>query len=531
MFGPVVLAGSPLLGQTAAWEVDERVLITDFGIVTALARSPRTLFVATRGGLLAWDEAFGGWDLPLTVEDGYPVAPVTAAVHDHRDGTVWIAAAGDLLQLDPFARRFVNRVRIGRPLMELVPAEGANEDLFLREGGEWWRVDTFSRDVRRADPEAVRRAIDARYDLRTRREALQDPFFRDGIEAAARAWNGRRIGVTDVTPTRDASTWWLGTAGDFLLEYDHVSRQARGSSYGPVGSGMAAVAVGAEGVWFAPARPLEGRYGLARASPDLTEWNVWRADSSRTVPDNVRALLVTPRGVWAGGAAGLHWLGARAVEWREERQIDQIVSPIRTLSPATGSAGQGVWVGTDRGLYRILTPGAGPDVAVLPGESVRAVAETDAVVWIGTTRGLFGMPMPDSTGEWAGSVGRAAGPGALRGHVSSIAVAGDTVFAGIEAEVWWRRGQGGQWARLDAVGRTRGAVTCVAVGEGVVWVGSTAELTVWNTRSGAVARFAFGPDLPPDEMGATGVWWIAPVSAQQAWLALPAGALRVEMRF
>ena len=35
-------------------------------------------------------------------------------------------------------------------------------------------------------------------------------------------------------------------------------------------------------VWFAPARLQEGRDALARASTDLGEWSVWRADSSRS---------------------------------------------------------------------------------------------------------------------------------------------------------------------------------------------------------------------------------------------------------
>ena len=111
--GCVLLGSSVLSAQTGGWRTDERVLITDFGIVKALARSPGSVFAATTGGLIVFDEAFGRAELPITVEDDYPQASPTAMAYDHRDGSVWIAAAGDLVQFDPFSRRFRDRIGLG----------------------------------------------------------------------------------------------------------------------------------------------------------------------------------------------------------------------------------------------------------------------------------------------------------------------------------------------------------------------------------------------------------------------------------
>jgi hypothetical protein len=531
----VMLIAAPRVAQAAnpqsgGWRADERVLVTDFSVVTALARTPEGLHAATAGGLLTLDDTFGGWGLPLTVEDGYPAALVTALVYDPRDGTLWMAAGGDLVQLDPFGRRFRDRIRVGRPVERLVPAEAASQDLFLRVGAEWWRMDTFGRDLRRADPGAVQAAIESRPDLRAREAALRDPFFEEGIERVARDWDGRYLRITDVMPGRLAQAWWLSTAGGFLFDYDHGGRDGERQVFGPVGAGMAFVEVTDDVVWFAPRSRVEGRYGIAAASHDLQTWRVWRADSAYSAPDLIRAVHGVPGGVWAGGESGLHWLAHGAAEWHEEWGLEGSALPVLSIAPAPGLSGDGVWVGTARGLYRVPAPGAGPDVSVMRSERVSFVVQADRTVWIGTARGLFAISALDSTAS-SRVAGRVSGPSALRSPVGGLAASGDTIYVGLDRDVWWRPGRSADWSRLDAVGQQRGVVTALAVADGVLWVGSSAELTGWEVEGGGVRRYAFGRDLPPDALGATGIWQIAPVSRRELWLAIPAGALRLETRF
>ena len=528
-FVPFMVGASPLSAQSGGWRPDERVLVTDFGIVTALARSPGSVYVATAGGLIVIDEAFERTELPITLEDGYPPWPVTALVYDHRDGTLWLASGGDLLQFDPFSRRFRDRIRIGQPVSQLVPAEASGSDVFLRVGREWWRVDTFSRDRRRADPGIVRAAIDSRSDLRDREEALRDPFFIDGAEQAARDWSGRPVRILDVTPARDAYGWWLATAGDFLVQYDRVGRTGQRMAYGPKGGAMASVAATDRAVWFAPAEGLEGRYGVAEATRDLQNWRVWRADSSRAVPDRVRKLLRVRGGVWAGGESGLHWLEDGQPEWREERDVDLSYQPVLSLAPATGPVEEGVWVGTARGLLRVRAAGAGPDLSVLPGEAVGSVVEASGIVWIGTAHGLYSMVVPDSIGQ-STTAARIAGPSPLRSPVGALVASGDTVYAALDREVWWRPGRQSEWMRVESVGRSSSPITALDVSEGVLWAGSATEVTVSEVGRGVLGRYLFGPDLPPTERGLTGIAAIAIVSRSEAWLALPSGALRLEVR-
>jgi hypothetical protein len=529
MFAGSLLIVPGLMAQTGGWRPDDRVLITDFGIVTALARSSGSVFAATTGGLLILDEAFLRSELPVTVEDGFPPVVPTAMTYDHRDRSLWMAAAGELLQFDPFSRRFRDRVPFRQPVTDLVPAESSGSDLFVRTPGEWWRLDTFSRDLRRASPGSVMAAIEARADLRAREEALRDPFFLDAARQAVRSPLSGPVRILDVVPSRDAYGWWLGTAGESLVRYDAIGHVGSRVVMGPAGSGMAAVDAAEGGVWFAPDQSLEGRYALAVATPDLQQWRAWRADSSRTVPDLVTDLLRSPGGIWAGGESGLHWLGDGRAEWKDERGIDLSYRPVLSLAQASGLAAEAVWVGSARGLLRVRAAGGGVDIAVMPSTAVGSIVEADGRVWIGTVHGLYSMLVPDSIGQTV-QPRRVEGPSALRSPVGAVAAAGDTVYAGLDQEVWWRPGRQAPWARLEAVGRARARVSALAIRDGVLWVGSAAELTVVEVSGGVVGRYSFGPDLPPGPRGETAISDISVVSATEAWVALPAGAMRLHVR-
>ena len=86
------------------------------------------------------------------------------------------------------------------------------------------------------------------------------------------------------------------------------------------------------------------------------------------------------------------------------------------------------------------------------------------------------------------------------------------------------------WARLESIGKARAAVSALAIRDGVLWVGSAAELTVVEVQGGVVGRYSFGPDLPPGPRGETAIGDIAVVSATEAWVATPAGAIRLQVR-
>jgi hypothetical protein len=104
------------------------------------------------------------------------------------------------------------------------------------------------------------------------------------------------------------------------------------------------------------------------------------------------------------------------------------------------------------------------------------------------------------------------------------------VYAGLDREVWAKAGRTGAWTRLESIGRGRAAVSALAIHEGVLWVGTAAELTATEVAGGVLGRYAFGRDLPPGPRGETAISDISVVSASEAWVALPAGAIRLHVR-
>jgi hypothetical protein len=71
-----VLSDRPAVRPSDQWRPEDRVLISDFSHVTAVAVSPFTLFAATTHGLTIYDRQARAWRLPVTALDGYPAEPV-----------------------------------------------------------------------------------------------------------------------------------------------------------------------------------------------------------------------------------------------------------------------------------------------------------------------------------------------------------------------------------------------------------------------------------------------------------------------
>lgn len=553
---------SGVLGQeiSGAWDADDRVLITDFQRVTALARSPDRLFAATDGGLVVLSDAFGHWELPITREDGWPAAQVLALGWDGRDGTLWLATRdGRLLQLDMAGRRWLDGFSVPGAVERIVAAADDPSRLLLRRGERWYALDPFTRDLQPVSSGVVQQAIGTDFDLRARRDLLTDPTWQ-----AAQPFLGRRgherYAVTDVMPSAGGSgEFWVATYGGFLERYDSFSGNSEPVDYGMVGIGAAAVLVADETLWFAP-RHASDRYGVAAADPALEEWSTWGGAAlgfgSRGAPDApIRAWLRLGDDTWAGGDRGLHRFDGE--RWHQEslgRRAD--VAPITSL--AAGPAGlPGVWVGTERGLLRIRSAGAQPDVLMLSATRVRSLAVHDGDLWVGTEAGLVrlrgddplaGDPgVGDAEGEDGGAEDAEVGRAPVRpeedaeraatvpmpedvgppGRVGALAADGGRLYAGIERGVWVL--DRADWSRAAPLGVLAARVSALAAHDGVLWVGTDEGLVAWETQEDVVRQFTFAAgDLPTGSRGERGVTGIAVEPGGAVWAATPAGAVRLD---
>lgn len=525
----LVPAGGSAQTGLGAWRPDDRVLVADVSRVTALTRSTDRLFVATEGGLIVYEDGFGRFELPITAEDGYPLTPVTAIAFDSRDASVWLATERRLLQYDPFSRRFIGELRTDVALTWLVPGEFDGTELFAASGSEWWRVDTFTGVVRPADPDAVRAAAERLPALRARRDILEDPDFQETVLLLARRPGRADLRITDVAPAQRPGHYWVGTDGGFLFRYDHAARDWTPLAFGYRGAGAAAIEVDDGTVWFAPASPLRGRFAIARSDAELQRWEAWSADSSFSVPgEGVNALVSFGTTVWAGGDGGLHMLRGDTGEWRWLRdRIPDRALPVLAMVPLRGEQ-EGAWVGTARGLFRLRGSDPVVDQHLLAGERVLALLSGRGRLWVGTERGLYIVRQDETQGPPV-AVPATTGDGALRRAVGALAGAGDSVFAGLGDEVWWRSDDSG-WQWVEAIGTMHGRVTALAVRNGVLWVGSSEGVAVWDPQTTMTRRLSFAAgDLPTDPHGRRGVSSIRPIGADRAWLATPAGALLIDV--
>ncbi len=530
----MVIAAVAILGFTPTtaraqigpshWDADERVVVTSFQRVTALARAPDRLFVATDGGLAVRSEAFGYWELPITREDGYPQSRITAMAWDRRDGTLWLATENArLIQMEPFNRRFLDEIRLNDRVTRIIPSADGSSDLLVQQRGRWFSLDPFSRQMSGSDIGAVDRAVAADFELRERRELLLSPRF-DAARSFLATRGSKHYQITDVMPATQLGQFWISSYGGFLFLYDSFSGQTSPVDYGLVGRGGGAVLVEEGGIWFAPDEVVD-RYSITWANPDLTEWRTWESESigpaNRNLPaDPIHALLRKGTDVWAGGERGVYRFDG--VIWHREA-AGQIGVGQNVLSMAAGPEDlAGVWVGTDRGLFRIPGPGALVDAPWLGARRILALASHAGLLWVGTDRGLAvfepsaGIPIAQSS------------DGQPRGRVWSLKAAGSRLYAGIDRDVWWLEDK--VWVRANDLGVLPAPATALDYRDESLWIGSDDGLVVWNTSTGEQRRYSFAAgDLPTGDRGERRVTAVSAVGPDTVWLTTPAGAVRLDL--
>ena len=116
------VCAQPLQAQVGArlWRPEERVVISDFSVIQALAVSEDLLYAATDGGLVIYDRRFGRWEPPVTGLDGYPLERVRVALVDPVDRSVWLGTDQRLVHYVPTLKRF-----------ETIPVVGGVRDLMV----------------------------------------------------------------------------------------------------------------------------------------------------------------------------------------------------------------------------------------------------------------------------------------------------------------------------------------------------------------------------------------------------------------
>jgi ligand-binding sensor domain-containing protein len=458
---------------TAQWRPDERVLISDFSVVDAVAASPWLVFAATRHGLLIYDRVMGEWRPPVTTLDGYPTSRVRAAIADPAGNAVWLSVGG----VDGYVRYDVD----GRLWSRGTPPPPPPDAPVL----------TVEAALARAPAADALRAL-----------ILTDPRLRSYQFTAAAG-------------TPDRPELYFGTNGMGLVRVNPQTGEWEALPYGLVAPGVGAIAAapdgGGGGIWAATsARPGERR-GLTWVATDLS--------ATRPTEGGGAALgftFLSARRLLA--ARGALWLATEQGVLRIEpatlrgRRFD--LERVTSLAPAP----DGVWVGSTRGLSVItddgrVEPVGAREVVVL---SLLAVHDT---LWVGTVAGVGWLPPGASA---VTSPPELAERPSLRVPILALARARDAIVVATERELAWRAATGA-WSVLP-VPLALGVPTVLAADpDGGVWIGGTHGLAHADLGRAFIRTLTVPVDLPAA---------VRDVLADRAylWTATDSGLVRFDRR-
>lgn len=372
---------------------DERQFIGSFSDVRAVGVSRRYVFSATPSGVSIYDRLTNAWLPPLTRENGLTDDGISLLVGDPVEDALWLGVPGAVIIHRPGMEATQRTFVAGVPDL-IVFDRGNTGDAFVRSSGVWTRVSRVGVSTpMQSAPSPSSVIVPA---------TLQDvydrfPQLRSGTglllreQKADRPLRNYPVTSGSISPER-ASEVWLGTAGDGLYRVDPAFQQAVGLRFGPIESGIGALALAADGVWAAGLGQSAMRSGLTFASNDLQRWR------------------------WIDGTISVPLLGVRA--------------------NAMSLRGSRAWIATDRGIVRALLDGSDAllswtSLDGLPDDRVYSVAARSDGAWAGTARGLVQL---SDTGNVRNSRSRGIGARLLDNTpVYALLAIGDTLWAGTAA--------------------------------------------------------------------------------------------------
>ena len=424
----------PSFHLSAQWRPDERVLISDFSVIDAVAVSPWLVFAATRHGLLIYDRATHAWKPPVTTLDGYPTARVRGAMADPAGNAVWLGIGGidGYLRYDVDARMWT---RSGSPPL--------GHTLTVEEAL-----------ARGPAADAIRALM------------LTDPRLRS-------------YQFTAVAGTPDRPELFFGTNGMGLVRVDPQTGEWEALPFGLVATGVGAIAPAQGGIWAATNTRPGGveRRGLTWVAADLSATKPTEGGGAALGFTFLvaRRLLATAGALWLATEQGLMQIDP---ETARSRAYD--LPQATSLAPAP----DGVWVGTTRGLSVVTRDGTVERLSTdFPVLSLVAVRET---LWVGTNAGVVMVPPGKD----------ASGVAAITQPIYALANARDTIVAATDRSLVWRNPATGAWKELPlsfALGRP---TSLAADPDGGVWIGGTQGLARADLARAFVRSLTVPMDLP-----------------------------------
>ena len=506
---------------------EDRVVLTAFDVVPAVAASQHTVYIATVDGIAALDRDFGRWLPPLALGAGYGSAPVTAMAADPVEEGVWVAMAGAVIYYRPAFGDISRGIAPGIVDAIVFDNRDASTGAYLHGAGGW-ALATRTGMVSPVDPSRVP-PPGARTQPSTLAEVYAAyPSLRGAAPLLTRDADLQSWPVMSGAISPDRSEVWLGTRGGGLYRVDPLFLKGEQLPFGPLQTAIGALAHDSTGVWMAGLGGPGGaaRAGVAHTSTDLQQWSWLRSPAVSRALAGARAIRMDVRGdrIWVATDRGAVLLATtdqdRALRWSATSGLPDD----RTLSVA--AADSGAWVGTARGLAFIESLGSAhavrsSDVHVPAGPlaAVRALLLVGDTLWVGSDAGLLLVrgASPDSLPRRV-----AVNDARLSRPIVALA-ASDSLVALATARdlIVIHPRDASLVSRFDAVNIAAiSPVNSIAMDAGTIWLAGDHGVLIVSRSSGA-SRLLAAPGIVPAE--ALDVM----LDRDNAWIATPAGVVRL----
>ena len=295
-------AVSGVPAQSRLWQPDERILITSFADVGAIATDTRKLYIAASAGLAVYDHSRLIWEFPSTVEDEYPAGEQpTALAYDPLQMELWLGTAnGGLHCWRAVPSRWETVAFALGQIHAIVPSIGVeDEGIWVQTALGWYRAGRLAFGASPVSSDRIAGSI-------ARRAAAQrtiDPSLsafraRIGLDPLGRRWPITSFAVGD-----RPELYWLGTNGNMVLRFDPTRGGEHWLWYGAPTRGVSAIAKLGDTLWFG-GDGRGPRSGLVRTTRDLQRWFLleprrWRTQRSRRTNRAYRNTHIYRRPGWS----------------------------------------------------------------------------------------------------------------------------------------------------------------------------------------------------------------------------------------
>ncbi len=452
---PLLLAAGSMQAQSRAFSTDDRLILTDFTRISAVATSRDRVFAVTADALVAYDAAGRRWEGPYAPPRPGALRGVFAAIADPLDGSVWLARPDGYLHFDPGIQLWDEGTVAGRiigiALDELAPGSG----IFLRTTGGWYNAGRGGAAFPTSAPQ----------------RPLRPPTVDDAIRSnpailatsASLAFSIRLRTVRYTSAARaEAFTglgWYLGTSGAGLVYFRDGAGLPESLPFGLPSDAVNAVYAGPDGVWAVTERTTTSDPAVAFIGGQLDLFQWLQGPRATGLPfQQARRIVGQGSSLWIGTESGVVRLNPRTEE--VERFDEGRGLPDARVLDVAQQRGR-VVVGTAHGLaewrdslgFRRLAPEF-TDAAL----SILPMGDT---TWVGTRLGLFvALPgerdllQPDALREGL----------TLQAAVVDLAWRVDTLVLLSEQRLLWRDPASGRFTAGPLLGNALGRLHTIVNG-------------------------------------------------------------------